>query len=227
MVQEFSVPTSLDIPADAALSDAVNRNAEAMPDRVVFSRKTSSGWEGITAKDFQSQVHAVAAGLIASGVEAGDRVALMSRTRFEWTVCDYAIWTAGAVTVPVYETSSAEQIEWIVSDSGAIWAILETPDHLRELDSVRSALGGLKGTTVIEQGGLDELAASGKDVAEGVFAERRATIGASSLATIIYTSGTRRGGPRVASSRTATCSSTSRPRPTTSVTSSTPRSPRP
>lgn len=190
MVQEFSVPSSLDIPATAALSDAVTRNAEAMPDRVVFSRKTASGWEGITAKDFQSQVHAVAAGLIASGVEAGDRVALMSRTRFEWTVCDYAIWTAGAVTVPVYETSSAEQIEWIITDSGAVWAILETPHHLSELDSVRARLDTLRGTTVIEQGGLDELAATGKDVGEGVFAERRATLNAKSLATIIYTSGT-------------------------------------
>ena len=190
MVQEFAVPTSLDIPADAALCDAVTRNAETMPDRVVFSRKTATGWEGITAKDFQSQVHAVAAGLIAAGIGAGDRVALMSRTRFEWTVCDYAIWTAGAVTVPVYETSSAEQIEWIISDSGAVWAILETPDHLAELGTVRERLSDLRGTTVIEAGGLDELAAGGRDVPGSALAERRATLSAASLATIIYTSGT-------------------------------------
>ena len=88
-----------------------------------------SGWRDVTAGQFRDEVTALAKGLIAAGVSPGDRVALMSRTRYEWTLVDYAIWAAGAVTVPIYETSSAEQVEWILSDSGASAAFAETQAH--------------------------------------------------------------------------------------------------
>ena len=89
------------------------------------------GWQDVTARQFADDVTALAKGLMAAGIAVGDRVALMSRTRYEWTLIDYAIWAAGATTVPIYETSSAEQVEWILSDSGARALIVETPAHLQ------------------------------------------------------------------------------------------------
>jgi long-chain acyl-CoA synthetase len=141
-VTEFSVPADFTIPEDANLTDAVVGNADEHPDQVVFQRKLDGSWQPVTAKDFAAEVKALAAGLIASGIQAGDRVCIMSGTRYEWTLADYAIWTAGAVTVPIYETSSAEQVEWIVSDSGAVGIFLETDAHRETFDEVKGALSG-------------------------------------------------------------------------------------
>jgi long-chain acyl-CoA synthetase len=128
-VAEYAVPAHFTLPDDANLTDAVFGNAEEFPDAVSFDRKVDGSWQPVTAKTFGEEVKALAAGLIAAGVGAGDRVAIMSATRYEWTLCDYAIWTAGAVTVPIYETSSAEQVEWILSDSGAVAVFVETDAH--------------------------------------------------------------------------------------------------
>ncbi len=145
---------------------------------------------------------ALAKGLVAAGIGVGDRVALLSRTRYEWTVVDYAIWTAGAVTVPIYETSSAEQVEWILGDSGARALIVETPGHLQAAADVLGRLPGVERVWLIDKGTgdaaagqpadgtLDGLAADGAAVGDDVLAERRAARGAADLATIIYTSGT-------------------------------------
>ncbi|MGI8537279.1 MAG: AMP-binding protein, partial [Mycobacteriales bacterium] len=111
-MQEYSTPQAVDVDPKAALPDAVQARAVSSPDAVVFTRKVDGRWAPVTAKEFGTEVRALAAGLIAAGVGAGDRVGLMSKTRYEWTLCDYAIWTAGAVTVPIYETSSAEQVQW-------------------------------------------------------------------------------------------------------------------
>ena len=105
-------------PVAERLSDDVVRHGTATPDRVLLSRHVDGAWTDVTAAEFLADVRAVAKGLVASGVEAGDRVGLMSRTRFEWTLVDYAVWFAGGVTVPIYETSSAEQVEWILSRLG-------------------------------------------------------------------------------------------------------------
>jgi long-chain acyl-CoA synthetase len=107
-VREFAVPASVQIAPDANLTDAVFANAARHGEDVAFVRKVSGPWRPVTAREFATDVGQVAAGLMASGVEPGDRVALLSRTRYGWTVVDFAIWTAGGVTVPVYETSSAE-----------------------------------------------------------------------------------------------------------------------
>ena len=189
-MQEYSTPTLLDLDANACLLDAVAAHAADSPDAVVFTRRVKGGWESVTAREFAVEVRALAAGLVARGVQAGDRVALMSRTRYEWTLCDYAIWTAGAVTVPVYETSSAEQVQWNLVDSGAVVAILESPAHRATYDEVAGRLPAVRHVVEIDAGGLVELAAAGHQVDDAVLTERRATLGPDSLATIIYTSGT-------------------------------------
>ncbi|NEE57970.1 long-chain fatty acid--CoA ligase, partial [Streptomyces sp. SID8455] len=104
----------------------IRRNAAQHPDVAVMSRKVAGAWADVSATQFLAEVRAAAKGLIASGVQPGDRVALMSRTRFEWVLLDFAIWSAGAVTVPVYETSSAEQVQWILGDSGAVAVLVES-----------------------------------------------------------------------------------------------------
>jgi long-chain acyl-CoA synthetase len=189
-VSEFSVPAEFSIPADANLTDDIVRHAEEAPDRVIFDRKVDGSWQPITAKEFAAEVNAAAAGLIAAGVQAGERVCIMSSTRYEWTLLDYAIWTAGAVPVPIYETSSSEQIEWIVSDSGAVGVFLEHDAHHQAYDEVSRKLGDVRNVWGIEAGAIDELVAAGKGVSEDDIEQRRRTLTPDSLATIIYTSGT-------------------------------------
>ena len=189
-MQEFSTPEAVTVGPDDALPDAVRARATSTPDDVLFSRQLDGRWAPVTAKEFATEVNALAAGLVASGVQAGDRVGLVSRTRYEWTLCDYAIWTAGAVTVPIYETSSAEQVQWNLGDSGAVAVVVETSAHAATVDALRDQLPDLRGTWTIDGGGLEELAAAGRDVPEAELDARRASLSADSLATIIYTSGT-------------------------------------
>jgi len=185
-VAEFAVPADFTVPQDANLTDAVFGNAADYPDTVTFERKVDGEWTPVTAKHFAEEVKAIAAGLIAAGVQPGDRVALMSATRYEWTLVDYAIWTAGAVTVPIYETSSAEQVEWILSDSGAVGFIYETDAHKEAYESV--SVPKVKDAWRISE--LEQLVTAGKQVSEDEIEQRRRTLSPESLATIIYTSGT-------------------------------------
>jgi long-chain acyl-CoA synthetase len=189
-VSEYAVPGDFTIADDANLTDIIVELAAEDPDRIVFARKAGSRWEDLPAKQFAAEVTRVAAGLIANGVARGDRVCLMSSTRYEWTLLDYAIWTAGAVTVPIYETSAADQIEWIVSDSEAVAVVVETASHRAAYDEVSARLGSVRNVWTIEEGAVDELAAAGAAVAEGVVEDRRREVRAHDLATIIYTSGT-------------------------------------
>ncbi|MFF4957587.1 AMP-dependent synthetase/ligase [Streptomyces sp. NPDC001222] len=189
-MREFSVPALYDVPPDGNLTQVVVRNAAEFPDRAVLARKVSGQWRDVTAAAFLTEVRAVAKGLIASGVQPGDRVALMSRTRYEWTLLDYAIWAAGGVSVPVYETSSAEQVEWVIGDSGSVACVVETEVHQGIVEQVRERVPLMKNVWQIEAGGVDELVALGTDVTEDQVDERIASAGADSLATIVYTSGT-------------------------------------
>ena len=188
-MQEYATPELVEL-NDGALPDAVFEHASSSPDDVVFTRKVDGRWAPVTAKEFATEVGALAAGLIAAGVGPGDRVGLMSKTRYEWTLVDYAIWSAGAVTVPIYETSSAEQVQWNLGDSGAVAVVVESPAHQATLDEVRGQLPDLRSSWQIDAGGLEELAASGRDVAAGDLEARRSALTPESLATIIYTSGT-------------------------------------
>jgi long-chain acyl-CoA synthetase len=191
-VREFSLPALAEIPATANLTNAVFRRAAEQPRAVTLRRRAggSGPWQDVTASQFKDEVVAVAKGLVAAGIEAGDRVALMSHTRYEWTLIDYAIWTAGAVTVPVYETSSAEQAEWILSDSGARACFVETASYGEVIGGFRDRVPGLSHVWQIEGSSLDELRAAGASVGDDVIADRAAAAKAADLATVIYTSGT-------------------------------------
>lgn len=189
-MREFSLPALYEVPADGNLTDIVRRNAAQHPDVAVIGRKVDGRWQDVTAKAFLADVRATAKGLIAAGVRPGDRVGLMSRTRYEWTLLDFAIWSAGAVTVPVYETSSAEQIQWILGDSGAVACVVELDAHAAAVESVRDRLPGLAHVWQIDKGGVEELHAAGAEVSDESVDERSAVAGADDPATIVYTSGT-------------------------------------
>ncbi len=196
-MREFSIPALAEIPATANLAQAVFRRAAEQPQAVIMRRPGPSGsWEDVTASQFAGEVVAVAKGLVAAGIRPGDRVALMSHTRYEWTLIDYALWTAGAVTVPVYETSSAEQAEWILNDSGARACFVETAAYEQAIGSLRDQVPDLEHVWRIEAGGpgdgatLDSLTAGGAGVGDEVITERGKAAKASDLATLIYTSGT-------------------------------------
>ena len=176
---------------EGSLASLPVRNAVEAPGETAFSRKTASGgWTHITWAQFAGDVAAVAKGLIASGVASGDRLALMSRTRYEWTLVDFAAWSVGAVVVPIYETSSAEQVQWILSDSDVQVAVVETEAHRATVDQVRGDVPSLREVVTIEGGGLDALREKGRDVPDADLDARRGGIDRRSLATIIYTSGT-------------------------------------
>ncbi len=196
-MREFSVPALVEVPATANLAKAVFRRAAEQPQAVMLRRPGPAGlsgeWTDVTAEQFRDQVVAIAKGLIAAGIQTGDRVALMSHTRYEWTLIDYAIWSAGAVTVPVYETSSAEQAEWILSDSGARAAFVETAAFERLIGEFRDRVPALEHVWVIEPGegaSVDSLIESGTEVGKEAIGERASAVTASDLASIIYTSGT-------------------------------------
>jgi long-chain acyl-CoA synthetase len=180
-VREYSVPVLVDVPASASLSDTVFERGEREPGRIIMRRKVDDGWPVVTAGEFRDQVVALARGLVAAGIEHGDRVALVSRTRYEWTLIDYAIWTIGAVTVPIYETSSVEQVRWILSDSAAKAAFVELDAHE---ETVREAAPTLKNLWRVDA------VLDGSGVEEAEVLERRAGVTASDLATVVYTSGT-------------------------------------
>jgi long-chain acyl-CoA synthetase len=188
-VREFSVPPAVTIGDAANLTDLVWDNATATPDGVQFSRRTAEGWQDVTSAQFRDEVAALAAGLIAAGVGAGARVGLMSRTRYEWTLVDFAIWAAGGVTVPIYETSSPEQVQWILSDAQVVACVVETAAHEAAVEAVRDRTPDLRHVWRIEDGALDRLVAAGTGEAAAV-EERRHHAGAEDIATIVYTSGT-------------------------------------
>ncbi|WP_329494650.1 long-chain fatty acid--CoA ligase [Kitasatospora herbaricolor] len=187
---DFSLPALYQVPSGGNLSDLVHQNAERHPGVAVLSRKADGQWSDLTAAQFLAEVHSAAKGLIAAGIVPGDRVGVMSRTRYEWTLLDFAIWSAGAITVPVYETSSAEQVEWILGDSGAVAVVTETDAHAAVVEQVRERLPELRQTWQIERGALAALAVAGADVTEATVTERRSVPTADSIATIVYTSGT-------------------------------------
>lgn len=187
-VCESSTPPRYVIDPAANATDDVVARATLSPDRPAFARKVDGEWRTVTWAEFAGQVTALAGGLIAAGVEPGDRVAVMSGTRYEWVLCDLAIWTAGTVSVPVYETSSAAQVSWILSDSEAVAAIVEN-ERCRALVE-QAAPEPLRQVWQIEGGDLNTLAHNGERVSTDAIERRRRGVTAESPATIVYTSGT-------------------------------------
>ena len=189
-MKSFSVPPLVTPQVEGNLSDLPVRNGSTRPHHVAFSRPSSGTWVDVTNAEFLADVRALAKGLMAAGIGLGERVAIMSKTRYEWTLTDFAVWTAGAVSVPIYETSSAEQVSWIVTDAGCAAVVLETSTHAATLAQVRGHIPELRDVWQIDGGGLDELKAAGGAITDEQLEARRSQMSRADVATIIYTSGT-------------------------------------
>ena len=187
-MNEITVPALVPNATSGNLTRYIANRAQDEPNRIVVSRPLGDGWQSVTAKEFESEIRSAAKGLVASGIAIGDRVAIMARTRYEWTVLDFAIWYAGACVVPIYDTSSAEQIQWILTDSGATALIVETP-LLKELATPVLPAHTLKLWTMTDDV-LHVLAEAGTSISDEELDRRKNTLTPESLATLIYTSGT-------------------------------------
>ncbi|MGI8870833.1 MAG: AMP-dependent synthetase/ligase [Mycobacteriales bacterium] len=189
-LREFTAPTSVTVDDAANLSDEVVAKAARTPDRVCFRRRVAGAWQPVTAAAFAAEVTGIAKGLLASGYAPGDRIALMSATRYEWTLVEYAAWAAGLIVVPVYETSSDAQLAWIVGDSGAAALVAETVDMGKRADALRPELAALKDIWTLDEGAIDTLVRAGEALPDAELDRRRTAVHADEIATIIYTSGT-------------------------------------
>ncbi|MFI6083281.1 AMP-dependent synthetase/ligase [Streptomyces sp. NPDC051217] len=195
VVRQVSVPPLVPPVPEGSLADIPFDNARYAPDEAVLSRKHADGrWRDVTAAAFADEVRAVAKGLIAEGLRPGDRLAIMARTTYEWTLVDFAAWAAGLVTVPVYPTSSAFQARWILQDSGAVACAVESEEQARLIASEQ--LPDLdRRLWTFDTGAVDALRAAGADVSDAELDARRAALSPDSVATLVYTSGTT-GGPK-------------------------------
>ena len=190
-MREFSVPPLATAPQVGGLADTVFTNAAEHPDRVALARKDAEGvWREVTAAQFRDEVLALAKGLLAEGVRFGDRVAIMSRTRYEWTLFDYAIWAVGAQSVPIYPTSSAEQLCWMLWDTGATACVVEHEDHAMTVGSVVGRLPQLRRLWQLDAGAVEQLFEAGERLDDDVVHRHRLALTPDSPATIVYTSGT-------------------------------------
>ncbi len=185
-----AVPSPVTIAPDAQLADVVFADDRVNGDMVLFQRRSAGNWRPVSARQFAADVRSLAAGFLAAGIQPGDRVALLAATSYEWTAVDYALWTVGALPVPIYETSSAEQVRWVLEDAGPVAAVVEHESHRRLVEDVAAGLSGPLRVWQIDGGGLDRLREDGRDVDDAQLLERRRAVSADDLATIIYTSGT-------------------------------------
>ncbi|WP_025617493.1 AMP-dependent synthetase/ligase [Salinispora cortesiana] len=189
-MRESTSPSLYVVPEKGGLADLIASNAVEEPDAPAFHRKVDGRWEPVSAAEFYTEVTDLARGLIAKGVERGDRVGLLSGNRYEWSLVDFALWVIGAAPVPIYLTSSPEQIEWILGDSGAVAVVMETEAHENLIQEMRGKLPALRHVWQIDGGVVEELRAAGADVDPAAVEERRTAVLPGDTATIIYTSGT-------------------------------------
>ena len=191
-MDEFRTPALIEPDPTENLNDLLAARVAATPDRTVVERRLvpDGPWLPLTAREFDAEVVALAKGLVARGVEPGDRVGIFSRTRYEWTLLDWACWAAGAVPVPLYETSSAEQVLWILTNSGVSLLVAESAAHAATVAEVRVDAPSVREVLVIDDGAIATLLESGRDVPDSEIARRRHLAQLDDLATIIYTSGT-------------------------------------
>ena len=187
-MNEISIPPLVPAATAGNLTNLIAERAWFEPERVIMSRPLGEGWQPVTAREAEEEIRATAKGLIASGVQIGDRVAIMARTRYEWTILDFATWFAGAVVVPVYDTSSAEQIDWILNDSHSVAIIVETPALAELVKTVQPS--HTRNMWTMTDDVLSVLREAGKHIGDDEIDRRRNALVPSSLATLIYTSGT-------------------------------------
>jgi len=192
-VRELSLPASFSVAENDNVAASVFEHERDDPDHVILQRLVDGAWTDVTCAQAAAQIRATALGLIAEGVNAGDRVAILSATRYEWVILDYAILSVGAVTVPIYETSSPDQVRWVLEDSGAVLAVTETDAHAQTVKELADELPALRKVLRIESSGptaLDELSEAGASVDASQLDARLADLQAGDPATLIYTSGT-------------------------------------
>jgi long-chain acyl-CoA synthetase len=189
-MREHAEPAVLPEIRTGNLTDRLLENLLTAADQPAVSVPDGTRWRDLSCAQFAAEVAAVAKGLIASGVQVGDRVGIMSRTRYEWTLVDFSLWYAGAVSVPIYETSSAEQVAWILGDSGAVGVFLEHSGHRAVFDAVSADLPDVTRTWEFDAGDLETLKAAGAGVSDASLESQRTAATPDDVATIIYTSGT-------------------------------------
>ena len=170
-MEQFSVPPLVPLATSGNLNQLVTERLKTEPNRVTLSRPLGDGWHSVTAREFEEEVRATAKGLVAAGIKIGDRIGLMARTRYEWTILDFAIWSPGAVSVPIYETSSTEQISWILSDSGAVALIVETPQNKETANPALTS--NIHSVWTITEGAMNHLLEGGKNISDGEIEIRR------------------------------------------------------
>ena len=187
-MNEITTPAIIPTATAGNLTNLIAERAWFEPERITMSRPLGDGWQPMTASQVEEEIRATAKGLIAAGIEIGDRVAIMARTRYEGTILDFAIWYAGGCVVPIYETSSAEQVDWILNDSGSVGLIVETPTHRELVNTVLPS--HTKYVWTMTEDVLDVLRTAGAAVSDDEIERRRTALVPTSLATLIYTSGT-------------------------------------
>lgn len=188
-VVQFDTPALVPAEPLANTTQVLLDRVRETPNGALFSLPVDGGWKDVTSTEFLEQVVALAKGFISQGIKPGDRVGLMCKTRYEWTLIDFAMWFAGAALVPIYETSASSQIQWILEDSEAVALIVETPDHLKRFEEIRSDAPYVQSVWQIDAGDLDALVISGAKISDEEVEERRSSLHGSDLATLIYTSG--------------------------------------
>jgi long-chain acyl-CoA synthetase len=190
-VEQHTMPAAVEARPEDNVTDVLVHRVRTSPDAPLFALPDGSGgWTDVSASEFHRQVVALAKGLVAAGIEPGERIGMMCRTRYEWTLVDFAVFFAGAVLVPVYETSSPGQVHWNMQDSGSVAVVLESAEHFSRFDEVHPELPAVRHVWQIDLGDLDKLARQGVDVPDEEIERRRNIAVGSDMATLIYTSGT-------------------------------------
>ncbi|WP_426592239.1 AMP-dependent synthetase/ligase [Cellulomonas sp. McL0617] len=191
-MDEFRTPLRLEVDPSNNLNDLLAERVTGTPDRVVVEHKTQPGgpWIPLTATEFDAEIVAVAKGLVARGVEPGDRVGIMSHTRYEWSLLDWAVWAIGAIPVPLYETSSAEQVLWILTDADVSLLVVESAAHAATVEEVRADAPTLREVLQLDDGAIETILSGADSVSDEEIARRRGLAVLSDVATVIYTSGT-------------------------------------
>lgn len=188
VMNEVTSPAIIPTATAGNLTNLISERAWFEPDRITMSKPLGDGWQPRTARQVEEEIRATAKGLVAAGIQIGDRVAIMARTRYEWTILDFAIWYAGGCVVPIYETSSAEQVDWILNDSGSVGLVVETPAHKELVTPVLPH--HTKQVWVMTEDILAHLKGSGSNISDEEIERRRNSLLPATLATLIYTSGT-------------------------------------
>ena len=187
-MNEILTPVLVPTATEGNLTNLIAERAWFEPERITMSRPLGEGWQALTAREVESDVRSAAKGLIAAGIQVGDRVAIMARTRYEWTILDFATWYAGGIVVPIYETSSAEQVDWILNDSGSVALFVETPTHRELVNTVLPS--HTKHIWTMTDDVLEILRNAGAHISDEEVENRRSQLKPDTLATLIYTSGT-------------------------------------